>query len=235
MTGEAVLRAIDIRKTFGEGETATEVLKGINLEFGKSEFIALMGPSGSGKSTLLTILGTLLQPTSGVVEIVGRATNELSEAELTEFRNQHIGFVFQFHHLLPDFTAHENVMFPAFAKNGGATPAARERAAQLIERVGLSNRINYRATKLSGGQKQRIAIARGVMMQPDIVFADEPTGNLDRENSREVMKLLRELSQAENTTFIISTHDAEIAEACDRTINIVDGKISNEKPDSGEK
>jgi len=222
---EIVLRAHQIVKTFHDGEQDTEVLKGIDLEIAAGDFLALMGPSGSGKSTLMSILGTLLRPTSGEVEVAGQSTREVNDAALTSFRNRHIGFVFQFHHLLPDFTARENVMFPALAYHGRETAAARRRATELLQRVGLGHRLDYKTPKLSGGQKQRVALARAVMMKPELVLADEPTGNLDRETANEVMALLQELHDSEGTAFLISTHDPQIAARCDRVIQIVDGRI----------
>ncbi len=222
---EIVLRAHQIVKTFHDGEQDTEVLKGIDLEIAAGDFLALMGPSGSGKSTLMSILGTLLRPTSGEVEVAGQSTREVDDAALTSFRNRHIGFVFQFHHLLPDFTARENVMFPALAYHGRETAAARRRATDLLQRVGLGHRLDYKTAKLSGGQKQRVALARAVMMKPKVVLADEPTGNLDRETANEVMALLQELHDSEGTAFLISTHDPQIAARCDRVIQIVDGRI----------
>ncbi|MDZ7269283.1 MAG: ABC transporter ATP-binding protein [candidate division KSB1 bacterium] len=222
-----VLRARQIVKTFHDGELETQVLKGIDLDIAAGDFLALMGPSGSGKSTLLAILGTLLRPTSGTLEVAGQTTAGVDDATLTRFRNRHLGFVYQFHHLLPDFTARENVLFPALAHYGRETAAARQRAAALLQRVGLGHRLDYKAAKLSGGQKQRVAVARAVMMKPELVLADEPTGNLDREAAGEVMTLLHEMRDQEGTAFLISTHDPQIAARCDRVIQIVDGRIQS--------
>jgi lipoprotein-releasing system ATP-binding protein len=221
----AALRGVEIVKTFHDGEVDTPVLKGVEVEIARGEFVALMGPSGSGKSTLLSILGTLLRPTSGEVEVAGLPTSGLAEREITGLRNRHIGFVFQFHHLLPDFTALENVLFPTYARFGAETRESRRRALELLERVGLSHRADYRSTQLSGGQKQRVAVARAIVNRPDVVLADEPTGNLDRESSAQVMALLREVRDDEGTGFLISTHDPAVAAACDRVIQMVDGRI----------
>jgi len=222
----ALLEVRDLVKTYGEGEAATRVLKGLDLSLEEGELAALLGPSGSGKSTLLTILGTLMKPTSGQHHMLGEELTAASDRELTEFRNRHIGFVFQFHHLLPDFTALENVMFPTAVRQGRETGAARERARELLVRVGLEKRMNFLATELSGGQKQRVAIARALMNRPELVLADEPTGNLDRESATQVMELLGEINANEQTTFLISTHDEKIAATCRRQINVVDGKVS---------
>ncbi|MFD2646864.1 ABC transporter ATP-binding protein [Devosia albogilva] len=222
----ALLEVRDLVKTYGEGEAETRVLKGLDLALEEGEFAALLGPSGSGKSTLLTILGTLMKPTSGQHHMLGEDLTAASDRDLTEFRNRHIGFVFQFHHLLPDFTALENVMFPTAVRQGRETGAARERARELLVRVGLEDRMEFLATELSGGQKQRVAIARALMNQPELVLADEPTGNLDRESASQVMELLGEINQNEQTTFLISTHDEKIAASCRRQINVSDGKVS---------
>ncbi len=220
-----VLRVSDLRKTYVDGDVETPVLKGINLEFHRGEFVSLMGPSGSGKSTLLSILGTLLRPTSGEVELVGNKLSTLDDGDVTRFRNLHIGFVFQFHHLLPDFTALENVLFPTLPRRVDDPRTERARAIELLRRVGLSDRMNFRATKLSGGQKQRVAVARALMNAPEIVFADEPTGNLDRDTGEEVLALMRELCVEHGTMFLISTHDEEIARRSDRTVRILDGRV----------
>ena len=219
-----LLHVRDLVKTYGEGEAETRVLKGLNLTLDTGELSALLGPSGSGKSTLLTILGTLMQPTSGEHVMLDEDLTRASDRDLTEFRNRHIGFVFQFHHLLPDFTALENVIFPAAVRAGRETAAARARGRELLTRVGLESRMDFLATKLSGGQKQRVAIARALMNRPELVLADEPTGNLDRESATQVMELIAEINQNEKTTFLISTHDEKIADTCRRRISVVDGK-----------
>lgn len=225
MTDDVVLRTSGLTKSYVDGDVETLVLRGIDLEFRRGEFVALMGPSGSGKSTLLSILGTLLRPTSGKVWLVGNELSTLDDATVTGFRNQHIGFVFQFHHLLPDFTALENVLFPTFPMRTANRADVRRRAGELLDSVGLADRASFRATKLSGGQKQRVAVARAVMNRPDIVLADEPTGNLDRESGDEVLQLLRRLRDEERMTFVISTHDESIAARCDRVVRIVDGRV----------
>ncbi|NMA98394.1 MAG: ABC transporter ATP-binding protein [Phyllobacteriaceae bacterium] len=219
----ALLEIRDLVKTYGEGEAETRVLRGLNLTLEEGELAALLGPSGSGKSTLLTILGTLMKPTSGTYMMLGEELTKASDRELTEFRNRHLGFVFQFHHLLPDFTALENVIFPTAVQQGRETAAARDRGRELLERVGLGHRIDYLSTSLSGGQKQRVAIARALMNRPELVLADEPTGNLDRESAEQVMDLIKEINENEKTTFLISTHDDKIADACKRQIRVKDG------------
>ena len=226
---DVVLRLSALTKTYVDGEEETKVLKGIDLSFRRGEFVSLMGPSGSGKSTLLAILGTLLKPTSGEVELVGNALSSLDEKSVTRFRNLHIGFVFQFHHLLPDFTALENVLFPSYPRRSRDPDADRTRAVELLHRVGLVDRINFRATKLSGGQKQRVAIARALMNAPDIILADEPTGNLDRETGEKVLVLMRELCAELGTLFLISTHDEAIAAESDRVVRILDGRVVSDE------
>ena len=220
-----LLKAEGITKSFRTGDLDTLVLKGINLVLDPGEMVALSGPSGSGKSTLLNILGLLMQPSDGSLTFMDETVSGLSDKQLSAIRNKHYGFVFQFHHLLPDFTATENVAFPAAAPAGGISSAIRDRARMLLDRVDLTDRMDFTAMRLSGGQKQRVAIARALMNKPELVLADEPTGSLDRENSARVMALLREINQADKTTFIISTHDPEIAVLCDRRINVLDGRI----------
>ena len=222
----SLLDATGITKTFINGDEETQVLKGLDVKLEPGEMIALLGPSGSGKSTLLNILGLLMRPTSGSITLMDKPLTGLSDRALSQYRNAHLGFVFQFHHLLPDFTALENVAFPAAAPAGGINRDIKLRASQLLERVGLTDRINYLATRLSGGQKQRVAIARSLINTPDLVLADEPTGNLDRDNSDAVMALLRDINQRERTTFMISTHDPAIAARCDRRIEVVDGRLA---------
>jgi lipoprotein-releasing system ATP-binding protein len=220
------LLAVDnLVKTFDEGEASVTVLKGLDLTLGRGEIAALLGPSGSGKSTLLNILGTLMRPTSGAFEMLGLNLVGARDVDLTEFRNQHIGFVFQAHHLLSDFTALENVMFPAATRKGRETAVDRRRATDLLDQVGLADRRDFAASKLSGGQKQRVAVARALMNNPELVLADEPTGNLDRENANRVMELLIEINGAEGTAFFISTHDETTANRCRRQIHMIDGRV----------
>jgi lipoprotein-releasing system ATP-binding protein len=226
---DVVLRLAGLTKTFVDGDEETHVLKGIDLEFRRGEFVALMGPSGSGKSTLLAILGTLLKPTAGSVELVGNLLRDLDEKAVTRFRNLHIGFVFQFHHLLPDFTALENVLFPSYPRRSLEPATDRARAVELLRRVGLADRMHFRASKLSGGQKQRVAIARALMNAPDIILADEPTGNLDHENGEQVLRLMRDLCTEHGTMFLISTHDEAIAAESDRVVRILDGQVVSDE------
>ena len=226
MTDAASLIVVeDLVKSFDEGDEAVTVLKGLDLTIGTGELVALLGPSGSGKSTLLNILGTLMRPTSGSFKMLGLNLIGARDVDLTEFRNRHIGFVFQAHNLLPDFTALENVMFPAATRKGRETAVDRQRASELLRRVGLAERRDFPASKLSGGQKQRVAVARALMNQPELVLADEPTGNLDRESADRVMELLTEINRDDKTTFLISTHDERIAERCRRQIRMLDGLV----------
>ncbi len=211
---------------FGEGPTATQVLFGVSAKIERGEFVALMGPSGSGKSTFLSIAGTLLSPSRGQISIAGTDTKGLSEGELGTLRNRHLGFVFQFHHLLPDFSAIDNVLMPVYGHQHRIDKKGLARAEGLLFRVGLLDRRDSRASELSGGQKQRVAVARALIMKPDLVLADEPTGNLDRNSSNEVMQLLEQLSQEEGTAFLISTHDRSIADRCSRVLVMEDGRFS---------
>lgn len=222
----ALLQVRDLVKTFGMGEAETRVLRGLNLAMQTGELAALLGPSGSGKSTLLTILGTLMHPTSGSHTMLGVDLTTSSDRELTEFRNLHIGFVFQFHNLLPDFTALENVLFPTAVREGRETASARTRGQELLVRMGLAERIHFPTANLSGGQKQRVAVARALMNRPDLVLADEPTGNLDRASAQQVMDLIAEINREEGTTFLISTHDEKIAALCRRQIVVGDGLVT---------
>lgn len=231
MTSDATMTALlsvaGLTKDYIVGDLVTPVLKAISFDIYTGEFVAMLGPSGSGKSTLLSILGTLLKPTAGHFFMLGNDLTKVGERELTKFRNRNIGFVFQYHHLLPDFSALENVMFPAVASGLMDDVEAELRATMLLGRVGLSHRLNYKATKLSGGQKQRVALARALMNNPALVLTDEPTGNLDRESAHQVMELLTEINAESGTTFLISTHDSEIASRCQRKITIIDGKVDS--------
>ncbi|WP_419251951.1 ABC transporter ATP-binding protein [Caulobacter sp. ErkDOM-YI] len=220
-----VLEAQGIEKVFKNGDEETRVLNGIDLTLDKGELVALLGASGSGKSTLLSIIGLLLRPTAGSLTISGERIDDFSERKRAQFRNRRLGFVFQFHHLLPDFTAMENVAFPAAAPAGGISREMRERARDLLTRVGLEDRIDYPATRLSGGQKQRVAIARALMNRPDLIIADEPTGNLDRESAERVLALMREVNREDGATFLICTHDEGVAARCSRQLTLRDGKL----------
>ncbi len=222
----ALLEVRDLVKTFGTGDAETRVLRGLNLAMNTGELAALLGPSGSGKSTLLTILGTLMHPTSGSHTMLGVDLTTATDKALTEFRNLHIGFVFQFHNLLPDFTALENVIFPTAVREGRETAAARSRGQELLVRMGLAERIHFPSANLSGGQKQRVAVARALMNRPELVLADEPTGNLDRASALQVMDLIAEINRDEGTTFLISTHDETIAALCRRQIVVGDGLVT---------
>jgi lipoprotein-releasing system ATP-binding protein len=231
--GEAdadVLRLEGITRDFGEGEARTRVLRGVDLSLRRGEFAALMGPSGSGKSTLLHIMGLLDRPTGGSLHLDGQDAGLLDDDGLTRCRGRTLGFVFQFHHLLPGFTALENVMIPMAADRGRLEPSMRERAMALLERVGLSSRADARATTLSGGQAQRVAIARSLAMNPKIVLADEPTGNLDTQTADEAFSLLRDVNRAQGVTFLVVTHDRRLAERTDRIIELVDGRIVSDHP-----
>lgn len=203
----------------------TEVLHDIDLVMRHNEFLALMGPSGSGKSTLLNIIGLLDRPTSGRLLIKGEDTSELGDEAITHLRAHSIGFVFQYHYLISAFTALENVMMPMLADRGFPSKAIEDRAAELIEQVGLTPFANHPAMNMSGGQQQRVAIARALAMNPDLVLADEPTGNLDTKSAGSVFELMREVNHRQGTTFLIVTHNLDLARRCDRIIDVVDGRI----------
>jgi lipoprotein-releasing system ATP-binding protein len=231
----ATLRLEGIRKSYSMGKAGeTQVLHGIDLILKRSEFAALIGPSGSGKSTLLNIIGLLDKPSAGKIFVIEQETQELDDKALTQLRARAIGFVFQFHNLLPAFTALENVMLPLLAAQGKPDDAMRQRAAELIDKVGLTQWTDHLANDLSGGQQQRVAIARALIMQPALVLADEPTGNLDTQSADSVFDLLREVSQTSGTTFLIVTHDPRLARRCDRIIELVDGRIDSDKPNMPE-
>ncbi len=225
VAGVPVVDARAIRKTYGE-RVVTEVLKGIDLRLMPGEFCALTGPSGSGKTTLLNLVGLLDRPTGGRIVIAGRDTGPLSEEERTDLRGESLGFVFQFHHLLPAFSALENVMMPLLARHGSPKSWIREKASALLDEVGLGHRLRYKATDLSGGEQQRVAIARALVVDPILVLADEPTGNLDTETSAYVMELLHSFNDRSGTSFLIVTHEEGIAQGCRRIIHMVDGTIS---------
>jgi len=220
------LRLDGVRKTYGVGTPVeTEVLHGIDTALERGEFAALIGPSGSGKSTLLNLIGLLDRPTGGRVYIEGQEAGTLEDADLTRLRGRSVGFVFQHHYLLPEFTALENVMMPILAARGRPDQEMRDSAAALLDRVGLTPWRDKKATDISGGQQQRVAIARSLAMKPALVLADEPTGNLDTKSADSVFDVLRDINETSRTTFLIVTHDPRLAQRCDRIIELVDGRI----------
>ena len=219
-----------IRKSYGTGtEVEVEVLHGIDLVLHAGEFVALIGPSGSGKSTLLNLIGLLEPPTSGAYTLVGRETSALPDDQLTALRGHTIGFVFQFHHLLPAFTATENVLLPRMIADGPVTAPQREGARDLLRNVGLGDRLDYLPRKLSGGQQQRVAIARALALGSPLVLADEPTGNLDTRSADAIFGLMREFNRDRGTAFVIVTHDPRLAQRCDRIIELIDGRIASDR------
>jgi lipoprotein-releasing system ATP-binding protein len=221
---EPVIDLRQVDKVYSNGYDV-QVLFGIDLEIDQGTFNSLVGQSGSGKSTLLNIIGTLDKPTSGEVSIAGRRTDDMSKNQLAELRNETIGFIFQFHYLLPEFTARENVLMPWLIKRGKAPAEIHRRADELLELVDISQVKDNLATKMSGGQQQRAAIARALINQPRLVLADEPTGNLDSETTETIYSLMRRLNKEMDTTFLIVTHDRKVAEQTDRIIEIRDGRI----------
>jgi lipoprotein-releasing system ATP-binding protein len=228
-THGALIELRDIHKSYNLGlPTEAEVLHGLSFDLAHGEFVALIGPSGSGKSTLLNIVGLLEPMTSGSYRILGEEMRGLDDAELTLRRRAVLGFVFQFHHLLPAFSALENVTLPALMREGLVTPAQRDKARALLKAVGLDQALNKRPGELSGGMQQRVAIARALVLQPPLVLADEPTGNLDRASSDEVFALMRRMHAELNTSFLVVTHDPRLAERCDRVIELVDGRIESD-------
>lgn len=229
-TNTPLIELSDIRKSYNVGlPNEAEVLHGLSFSMAQGEFVALIGPSGSGKSTLLNIIGLLERMSSGSYRIQGEETSGLDDAGLTLRRRADLGFVFQFHHLLPAFTALENVTLPALMREGRITPAQREKARAILAAVGLENAMGKRPGELSGGMQQRVAIARALVLNPPLVLADEPTGNLDTASSDEVFALLRRMHAELNISFIIVTHDPRLAARCDRLIELVDGRIARDE------
>lgn len=217
-----MIRIENITKSFG----SLQVLKGINLLIEKGEIVSIVGPSGAGKTTLLQIMGTLSHPDSGSVFIDNIDVTRLSQKKLADFRNQHIGFVFQFHQLLPEFTALENIMIPAYIA-GTSQREAKQRALNLLDFMGLSERANHKPNELSGGEKQRVAVARALINQPAVILADEPSGSLDSKNKEELHQLFFDLRDKFGQTFVIVTHDEQLANVTDRTIHMCDGLLEN--------
>ena len=221
-----MIQISNIHKSFG----TLEVLKGIDLHIGRGEVVSIVGPSGAGKTTLLQVMGTLLRPDAGTLTIAGTDVSRLSSKDISRFRNEHLGFVFQFHQLLPEFTALENVMIPAMIA-GRKQSDTRRRAMELLDFMGLADRADHKPAELSGGEKQRVAVARALMNEPDVVFADEPSGSLDSRNKAELHQLFFDLRAKFGQTFVIVTHDEELARLTDRCIHIVDGVVQHTPAD----
>lgn len=227
----AVIELTGLTKTYNIGTPVeTEVLHGLDLSLMEGEFAALIGPSGSGKSTLLNIIGLLERPTGGQLSFAGRNTATLPEAEITQLRGRSIGFVFQFHHLLPAFSALENVMMPAIIAHGAPSDAMEATALQLLDAVGLKAHAYKKPGELSGGQQQRVAIARALALKPRLILADEPTGNLDTRTADDIFALLREFNRDSHCACLIVTHDPRLAARCDRIVRLVDGRIADDLP-----
>src|SRR3954463_70632 len=224
-----MIEVAQLTKTYGTGPTAVRALGGVDMAVPDGEFVAIMGPSGSGKSTLLHILGALEAPSGGTVAVAGRPYEGLDDAALTRIRREHIGFVFQFFNLLPSLTAVENVLLPALIA-GRRDAALEERARDLLARVGLADRAEHRPSELSGGEQQRVAIARSVLLSPEVLLADEPTGNLDSRAGAQILRLLRELNRDEGRTIVMVTHDPAAAAMADRVVFVRDGLLAGDVP-----
>ena len=220
-----MIEALDLQKSFRLDHTEIRVLKGVSLEIKRGEMAAIVGASGVGKTTLLHILGTLDRPTSGTVRFDGEDVFLRSDQALAELRNRKIGFVFQFHHLLPEFTALENTMMPALIRRNSVTEA-RIAAEAMLKEVGLGHRLEHRIGELSGGEQQRVAVARALILRPELILADEPTGNLDTHTGEEVFRLMHDLNRAKGITFVIVTHNEALSNQADRIIRMVDGSIA---------
>jgi len=231
---DEVLRLAGVCKSYDKGRpTENEVLHSIDLTLRKGEFVALIGPSGSGKSTLLNVVGLLDRPDRGKLYVQGEDTSQLDERALTKLRGHTIGFVFQYHYLLSAFTAIENVMMPLLLEHGRPDESMREKAGQLLEKVGLTPWRNSLVNNLSGGQQQRVAVARALAMDPPLLLADEPTGNLDTKSADGVFDLMRSVNRSSGTAFLFVTHDPRLADRCERVIDLVDGRIVSDGPRRG--
>lgn len=221
---ETVLRCVDLKRSYQLGPEKLEILNGLNLEVGRGEMLSIMGASGSGKSTLLNLLGALDQPDAGRVELVGKDLSNLTETEIAATRNRHLGFVFQFHHLLPEFTATENLAMPLLLR-GTKKKEALQQAAELLGGVGLDHRGSHKPAELSGGERQRVAIARALIGRPDVLLMDEPTGNLDSRNAERVLELIQQLNNEFQVALILVTHDPNIASQMKRRLDLSDGML----------
>jgi len=219
----AILTAKNITKTYQDGKTTTNVLNHLDISINSGERIAIVGTSGSGKSTLLHILGGLDVPTSGEVWLHGQRINDLNETQRGELRNQHLGFIYQFHHLLAEFTAIENVAMPLLMRKAVPIALARQQSIELLEKVGLGHRLTHRPGELSGGERQRVAIARALVTKPSLILADEPTGNLDYANAQAVFEILSELQKDFNTALLMVTHDRQLAQLADKQLALQNG------------
>lgn len=218
-----VLEAQGVCKSFTDGKSHVDVIKGLSLQVHQGEFVSIVGSSGSGKSTLLHILGGLDLPSQGIVNLNGKRFDTLGESERGFLRNEHLGFVYQFHHLLPEFTALENVAMPLMLRKDAEFKKVKERAEYLLDRVGLSHRLTHQPGELSGGERQRVALARALVTQPKLMLADEPTGNLDRKTAKSIFELLRDLRDEFNMAMLIVTHDEQLAKSADRILHMQDG------------
>ena len=231
MSDKYIIQIKNLTKIFGDG-VEIKALDGVDLNIERGEFLAIIGPSGSGKSTLLNQIGILDTPTSGTILLNGIDVTEMSDKQRSRTRNKELGFIFQYHHLLPDFNALENVMMPLLI-SGIKSSKAREIARRVLDEVGLGDRMDHRPNQLSGGQNQRVAIARALVNKPSIVIGDEPTGNLDSKASENIYELLRKLNREHNQTFILVTHDERMAAKTDRIIRLVDGRVAENSINSG--
>jgi ABC-type lipoprotein export system ATPase subunit len=229
-TPPLVIQAVNLHKVYSRGRERVEALRGVNLEVARGAFVVVRGPSGSGKSTLLHLLGGIDRPTSGSVLVDGTSLETAGERELTRFRRDHVGFIFQFYNLLPSIPTLDNVILPLLAQ-GWPYAKARRRGAEMLAQVGLENRRDHLPAELSGGEQQRVAIARALIVEPVVVLADEPTGDLDSESAHGVMDLMSELNRRSGTTFVVATHNPELAARADRTLDLRDGRL---QPGRGE-
>ncbi|WXU00267.1 MAG: Lipoprotein-releasing system ATP-binding protein LolD [Catillopecten margaritatus gill symbiont] len=219
-----IIECQDLGYSYNSGKVETPVLSRLNLVIEQAESVAIIGQSGCGKSTLLNLLGGMTQPTTGKILINNTNLSQINETKITQLRAQHLGFVYQFHHLLKDFSALDNVMMPLLIR-GDDTQIAHEKASKLLQKIGLENRLNHRPAELSGGQRQRVAIARALINNPSCLLADEPTGNLDAKNAAEVLELMRSLNQQQKSALVLVTHDMNIAKKMDRLLTLENGKL----------